>query len=453
MVIDTGRRNFLKYLGLAGITGAVALANAKSVLANTIITGNSVTTDSIISKIGRNAFTLAASDTPSILKNQADMVCDGTNDQVEIQAAIDMFPSGGSIHFLPGVFNCSKLSITTGSLALEGSQGAILQKTGASGNLIEIGHAGSMETQNTVKNLVLRPGVNQVSGAMIYAIDTLQATIQDVWIIPNGGYTPFVGIDIENGSSVGELSKNSIISNCYMRLCSSVGIGVGISANDHTKEPLQCNVSNVQITECGIGIQSKSSGGLMIYGGSGIGHCNIGIDLSPDTNQQIYDFTFCDSWIDQTAANGFQIWGAGDPNNITINNATIQTSGAKGIYLGSPRLKTMDIAHSYLNSNGDDGIQIEAGQMINIIGNRIQSSGYGHGGTGKNGVTVYGGINKFTIMGNQLDSTYAAYGVYVAGTNNDGYIICNNRGGGGVSGMVRDDGTGAQKYVGNNLSI
>ena len=51
-------------------------------------------------------FVVAASDAPDIVKAQADYVCDGTDDHVEIQAALDALPStGGEIRFSEGTFH------------------------------------------------------------------------------------------------------------------------------------------------------------------------------------------------------------------------------------------------------------------------------------------------------------------------------------------------------------
>ncbi len=57
-------------------------------------------------KITRSAtLVVAASDSSEKSKAQADYVCDGTADNVEIQAALDALPAtGGEIHFLDGTF-------------------------------------------------------------------------------------------------------------------------------------------------------------------------------------------------------------------------------------------------------------------------------------------------------------------------------------------------------------
>ena len=55
-----------------------------------------------------NMTTIVVAASNSIQKDRADIVCDGTDDQIEIQAAIDSIPSGGGIvNLLDGQFNIS----------------------------------------------------------------------------------------------------------------------------------------------------------------------------------------------------------------------------------------------------------------------------------------------------------------------------------------------------------
>jgi len=51
--------------------------------------------------------TVAASDSTELSKNQADYVCDGVDDQAEIQAALAALPDGGNVVLTEGTFNCA----------------------------------------------------------------------------------------------------------------------------------------------------------------------------------------------------------------------------------------------------------------------------------------------------------------------------------------------------------
>jgi len=68
-----------------------------------------LTAGSLTAPVGRTAtFVIAASDASAQSKAQADYVCDGTADQVQIQAAIDALPAnGGKVVLSEGIYNIS----------------------------------------------------------------------------------------------------------------------------------------------------------------------------------------------------------------------------------------------------------------------------------------------------------------------------------------------------------
>jgi len=80
-------------------------------------------------KTGRAAtYTVAASGAPAHVKAQADFVCDGTADNVEIQAAIDAVSSSGLVQLSKGVFHLSaSIEIVTGqdNITLQGNKSVL----------------------------------------------------------------------------------------------------------------------------------------------------------------------------------------------------------------------------------------------------------------------------------------------------------------------------------------
>lgn len=77
-----------------------------------------------------DTWTIAASNAPYQEKQQADWVADGTNDQVEIQAAIDALPAtGGGVSLTTGVFNISGTIHLNKPIELSGQVGTRLVKT------------------------------------------------------------------------------------------------------------------------------------------------------------------------------------------------------------------------------------------------------------------------------------------------------------------------------------
>jgi len=83
-----------------------------------------ISIDGIEPKFGRTAtFVVAASDSLLTSKLQADYVCDGTADNVEIQAAIDALPAGGGwVVLLEGTYTlAASLNIIVSNLTIQGA--------------------------------------------------------------------------------------------------------------------------------------------------------------------------------------------------------------------------------------------------------------------------------------------------------------------------------------------
>ena len=64
--------------------------------------------------------TVAASDSTELSKTQADYVCDGVDDQVEIQAALAALPEGGMVVLSDGTFNCAGVIAPAAGRTLSG---------------------------------------------------------------------------------------------------------------------------------------------------------------------------------------------------------------------------------------------------------------------------------------------------------------------------------------------
>jgi hypothetical protein len=63
---------------------------------------------------------VAASDSSELSKNQADYICDGVDDQVEIQAALAALPEGGEVVLTDGIYNCAGVIAPKAGTTLKG---------------------------------------------------------------------------------------------------------------------------------------------------------------------------------------------------------------------------------------------------------------------------------------------------------------------------------------------
>ena len=78
-----------------------------------------------------NTYVIAASDSSAAGKAQADAKCDGTTDDVEIQAAIDALTGGGTIQLLEGTFNCDAINLASNITIRGMGRSTILNMNGA----------------------------------------------------------------------------------------------------------------------------------------------------------------------------------------------------------------------------------------------------------------------------------------------------------------------------------
>lgn len=115
---------------------------------------------------------VAASNASAKSKSQADYVCDGTNDQVEIQAAIDALPTGGGKVLLSeGTYDITALVTLPSYTALEGEGPSTILRAnaslgGADFQLITNNtYIGGGNTHIVVKNLLIDG--NDVAGLSI----------------------------------------------------------------------------------------------------------------------------------------------------------------------------------------------------------------------------------------------------------------------------------------------
>ena len=119
---DTGTSGAKGDTGTGGSTGAKGDTGVGT-KGDTGSTGSTGTTGAKgDTGIGNESFTVAANDAPAAIKARADYICDGTDDDVQIQQAIDALPStGGKVKLSSGTFTIGATVIMDNYQRLEGS--------------------------------------------------------------------------------------------------------------------------------------------------------------------------------------------------------------------------------------------------------------------------------------------------------------------------------------------
>ena len=129
-------------------------------------------------------------------------------------------------------------------------------------------------------------------------------------------------------------------------------------------------------------------------------------------------------WAGSMQGNGFVVLNA---SHVTFANCVAIENGAHGFVLTAPS--------TAITLNGCSALQ-NSGNSANI----------------SDGVHVQGPMADFTISGCRSTATQQRYGIFVDASANDRYIITNNNlHTSGLSGGLSDGGTGATKFVSQNI--
>ncbi len=178
---------------------------------------------------------MAASDTSSAGKVQADYVCDGTADDVQINAAIAALPaSGGSVKLLEGTYNISSTININGvsDVSLSGvgySTNITAPSSGELRYMLSIGKPVSKSTRCTVSDLTLtgNAGITGLADGITTGSGDNSATdctIERVYV---------TGIKC---SGVAIFGDRIILRNCLVTNC-----GVGVYLNEGTGQLVEGN--------------------------------------------------------------------------------------------------------------------------------------------------------------------------------------------------------------------
>lgn len=205
-----------------------------------------IASDLVVSGAMKNVSTkiVAASDTPNG-RARADYVADGTNDQVEIQDAINALPSnqGGIVYLLEGTYYIGSttdesyvgVNITASSTSLIGfGRGTILQRAWNSGSdddgVITVGDGGTTAVSGVVIANLSIDGQKDTytssnNAGIIFDRAVSQSQIRNTWVYDNNGK----GIDLDSPTGSGDENVDNMIIDNDVRSNGSDGIRIRYS--------------------------------------------------------------------------------------------------------------------------------------------------------------------------------------------------------------------------------
>ncbi|MDD5547104.1 MAG: right-handed parallel beta-helix repeat-containing protein, partial [Candidatus Omnitrophica bacterium] len=274
---------------------------------------------------------VAASDSLDKCRAQADYICDGVADEVQINAALADLPAGGGrVVLSEGNFILADPIIVPGDyITIEGQNfataidGAGLA-TGEHGIVIS-GIAGSK-----VKNLVIytRGGGGKVCHCIFIEAAYDTTLVEDVAIVESDSD----GIHIE-----GTESDNIVIRGCWIASTDNHGINI---VPDVTEQSLRFSIYNNFITATGAsGINFGQCVGHYyhkIYNNlmTSIGDNGIDYGIATVPTFGLMESEIKDNYIYGAIANGIRLLS--DSNNNFFENNFISSCGGYGINIGGP---------------------------------------------------------------------------------------------------------------------
>ncbi len=299
-------------------------------------------------------FVVAASD--SVHKFEADYKCNGTNDHVQVQAAIDSLPAtGGEVFLLDGTYNI-EVSIALDSFQTLRGTGfnTILTTTTAAVDIITAtGGDGSEKVEILVADLC----VNGTAGGVDNDVPILweyvdNSKIVNTWIRDNA----------ERGIYLSYCDFNVIADNiCQANTGSSIEF---FRSNNNTVTGNTCHANTVA------GIYLYESSNNTVVGNTSQGNTGTGsgIKVVTTSNNNTITGNTCQG-------NGYHGVGLGySANNNTITGNTCQGNGYEGIYIDDSDNNT--ISGNTCQGNGDSGICIGESSNNTIIGNTCQGNAW-----------------------------------------------------------------------------
>ena len=483
----------------------------ENLTASTVVktTGDTMTGDLVTTKVTVGSTQLVKSVTKVVAPSGADIgsadyVCDGTADDVEIQAALDALPvGGGEVKLLNGTFNIATVIALDSNQTLRGcGKNTILTTTSAIGILDSWGGSGTEKVNTTISDLQIDG--NSVATRGVYLRYSDNAIVKNLYIhsIP----------DSNNGIS-GYYASGCLIDGCDIRGCYS-GISFdycddtiitsnNFSANRYSGVTLQSTCNRLSI------IDNNSSGnsfyGLDCRGDNNVVSNNI---CTTNTRAGIYTTTITNSVIsgnnssdnsqegifvingDNNTVSGNCCIGNYSSNihlentasyNVVIGNTCSNSTADAGIFIesgGGSASNSNIISGNICNENDTYGIRLYEASLSEIINNHCYSnnldgitlSNSSHNNSISNNFLLangqgtddtYDGINLQTanynlLSGNTcLDGGGAAqpkYGIHIqsVGTPTGNIVMLNNLYDSGKTGTLKDEGTGT--VVRNNYS-
>jgi len=397
---------------------------------------NSVTNiSSIEAPTGRTAtYVVAASDATTLEKAQADVVCDGVSDNVQINTALTL---GGRVILSSGNFNTGANLYIPANTTFEGQgRSTIITASGASLTNIIVMNGDNAVVKNMKIDVAAGAGTAGSRPNCIYATGRTKLLVEKVWML--GDLTEVLDPSVTSQTGVYWLNcTDSHIMDCVINDTKADGIYMVtcyrciIRGNRITTDPaftfvitaIYLNQSDDNIISENI-IGQKYASGITLYKSSrntvnanyvdGVLDDGIQVLSTPTTYNVISN-----NVVTNSAWYGIRVSSL--PNSNTFIGNTVSSSGLEGFYVLDSASENSFIGNS-VSGNGltephRSGMTFATTSYNTITGNNI-------GGNGLYGIELRTGSEQNTITDNIFLENYAA-GISVASLSHYNTIANN----------------------------
>lgn len=320
---------------------------------------------------GITSVTLVVAASNSLDPTRADYQCNGVNDNVEIQAALDALPAtGGEVVLLDGTYNIEVSLVLDSYQTLRGcGRNTILTTTTADLDIITAtGGSGTEKIGILIADLCVDGNAGgAINDIGIFWTYVDYSKIINTWILGTAGG--------EDGIKLLTCDFNTILGNT----CQGNGLQ-GIFLHDSDNNVISGNTCQGNIDD---GIYLYLSDNNTITGNNCQGNDDA-IDMVSSNNNTVSDNTFQGSYY-------YGIHLDGSINNTIVGN-TCQGNNSRGIFLDDAS-NSNTVSGNTSQGNGKDGIYIIASNSNTISGNTCQ-------GNKDHGIYIRDNSDNNTVVGN-----------------------------------------------------
>jgi len=271
-----GYRNRINMVG-SGVTASWDAVNDRT----DIIIG--IGTTGIFGELlGGNTAIVISNDAPADVKTYAALlrtdgynvwVCDGTADDVQIQAAIDALTSGGRVILSQGTFYIST------SIDFNNTSGIILEGMGQEATILKLANSANTDIIDepnflgyiSIRNMTLDGNKDNNAAGKCIELSTYYSVFENLTV----EYAAEEGMDFELGTIVGNNGIGNVFHNIRIEYCDGHGFQMGV--NGGAGGASDCRFTNFDVRENGgDGLHFENGGAhqmsnMMVYRNDGDG--------------------------------------------------------------------------------------------------------------------------------------------------------------------------------------